>query len=165
MTNERATILATLIVFATGAFWGFYWLPVRALTEIGLKGAWGTAAITGTAVALLIPVALRNWQAIRSAGNFLPKLCRFFLDHDCSLTEINPLVVTEEGELVALDAKVSFDDNALFRHKDLKELRDVSEEDEAEVRAGEAGLSYVNLDGNIGCLVNGAGLAMSTISA
>ncbi|WP_283639241.1 DMT family transporter [Marinovum algicola] len=69
MTNERATILATLIVFATGAFWGFYWLPVRALTEIGLKGAWGTAAITGTAVALLIPVALRNWQAIRSAGS------------------------------------------------------------------------------------------------
>ncbi len=102
-------------------------------------------------------------QAIRSAGKFLPKLCRFFLDHDCSLTEINPLVVTEEGELVALDAKVSFDDNALFRHKDLKELRDVSEEDEAEVRAGEAGLSYVNLDGNIGCLVNGAGLAMSTM--
>ena len=82
---------------------------------------------------------------------------------DCSLAEINPLVVTEAGELIALDAKMTFDDNALFRHKDLAELRDLAEEEPAEVRAGKAGLSYVKLDGNIGCLVNGAGLAMSTM--
>lgn len=102
-------------------------------------------------------------NTVRSAAKFLPKVCRFFIDNDCSMAEINPLVVTKSGELVALDAKVSFDDNALFRHKNFLELRDLSEEDEAEVRAADAGLSYVNLDGNIGCLVNGAGLAMSTM--
>ncbi|APZ96267.1 ADP-forming succinate--CoA ligase subunit beta [Fuerstiella marisgermanici] len=101
--------------------------------------------------------------AVRSAEKFLPKLCKFFVDNDCSMTEINPLVLTEDGQLLALDAKVSFDDNAMFRHKDLLELRDLSEEDASEVRAGDAGLSYVNLDGDIGCLVNGAGLAMSTM--
>jgi succinyl-CoA synthetase beta subunit len=100
---------------------------------------------------------------VRSAEKFLPKLCSFFLDSDCSMAEINPLVVTENGQLLALDAKVGFDDNALFRHKGLLELRDLSEEEDAEVRAAEAGLSYVKLDGNIGCLVNGAGLAMSTM--
>jgi succinyl-CoA synthetase beta subunit len=82
---------------------------------------------------------------------------------DCSLVEINPLVVTKTGELLALDGKLSFDDNAMFRHKDLAELRDISEEDPAEVRASNTGLSYVKLDGNIGCLVNGAGLAMATM--
>ena len=93
----------------------------------------------------------------------MQSLCRVFVQCDCSLAEINPLVVTESGELLALDAKMTFDDNALFRHKDLAELRDLSEEEPAEVRAGKAGLSYVKLDGNIGCLVNGAGLAMSTM--
>ena len=102
-------------------------------------------------------------KAVRSAQRFLPAVCRFFLDHDCSMAEINPLVVTADNQLVALDAKVSFDDNSLFRHKELPELRDLNEEDPAEVRAADAGLSYVNLDGNIGCLVNGAGLAMSTM--
>ncbi len=82
---------------------------------------------------------------------------------DCSLAEINPLVVTGGGEIVALDAKMTFDDNALFRHPDIAELRDLAEEEPAEVRAANAGLSYVKLDGNIGCLVNGAGLAMSTM--
>ena len=86
-----------------------------------------------------------------------------YVQLDCSLVEINPLVVTEAGELIALDGKISFDDNAMFRHKDLAELRDLSEEDPAEVRASNTGLSYVKLDGNIGCLVNGAGLAMSTM--
>jgi len=100
---------------------------------------------------------------VRHAERFFPKVCQFFLDNDCSMTEINPLVVTTDGELLALDAKVSFDDNAMYRHKEFLELRDLSEEDESEVRAGKAGLSYVNLDGNIGCLVNGAGLAMSTM--
>ncbi len=101
--------------------------------------------------------------SIRSAEKFMQALCRVFVKSDCSLVEINPLVVTKSGELIALDAKMTFDDNALFRHKDLNELRDLSEEEPAEVRAGKAGLSYVKLDGNIGCLVNGAGLAMSTM--
>jgi succinyl-CoA synthetase beta subunit len=79
------------------------------------------------------------------------------------MAEINPLVITGDGEMVALDAKVTFDENAMFRHKDLEELRDLSEEEESELRAKKAGLSYVKLDGNIACLVNGAGLAMSTM--
>ncbi len=102
-------------------------------------------------------------QTLKSASKFLPALCRFFARYDCSLVEINPLVITEDDELVALDAKVSFDDNALFRHPDVETLRDESEEDPAELRAASAGLSYVKLDGNIGCLVNGAGLAMATM--
>jgi succinyl-CoA synthetase beta subunit len=101
--------------------------------------------------------------AIKSAQQFIPKLTQFFTDNDCSQVEINPLVVTGDGQFVALDAKVEFDDNAMFRHQSLAELRDLSEEDESEVRAADAGLSYVKLDGNIGCLVNGAGLAMSTM--
>ncbi|NQV28532.1 MAG: ADP-forming succinate--CoA ligase subunit beta, partial [Rhodopirellula sp.] len=101
--------------------------------------------------------------AMGSAQKFLPKLAKFFTDNDCTQVEINPLVVTASGEFVALDAKVAFDDNAMFRHKELLELRDLSEEDESEVKAGDAGLSYVKLEGTIGCLVNGAGLAMSTM--
>ncbi|MBI3461833.1 MAG: ADP-forming succinate--CoA ligase subunit beta [Planctomycetes bacterium] len=101
--------------------------------------------------------------SVRSAEKFMRGLCKVFVDKDCSLVEVNPLVVTGAGELLALDAKMTFDDNALFRHKELEELRDLSEEEPAEVRAGKAGLSYVKLDGNIGCLVNGAGLAMSTM--
>jgi succinyl-CoA synthetase beta subunit len=102
-------------------------------------------------------------KSVRSADAFMRGLCRVFVDYDCSMAEINPMVVTKSGELVALDAKISFDDNALFRHKDIEAFRDLSEEEPSEVRAGEAGLSYVKLDGNIGCLVNGAGLAMSTM--
>ena len=101
--------------------------------------------------------------SVRSAEGFIKRLCDVFVQSDCSLAEINPLVVTADGELMALDAKMSFDDNALFRHGDIAKLRDLAEEEPAEVRAGEAGLSYVKLDGNIGCLVNGAGLAMSTM--
>jgi succinyl-CoA synthetase beta subunit len=101
--------------------------------------------------------------AARAADGFMKGLCRVFVKQDCSLLEINPLVVTGSGELIALDAKMTFDDNALFRHKDTLELRDIAEEEPAEVRAAQAGLSYVKLDGNIGCLVNGAGLAMSTM--
>jgi succinyl-CoA synthetase beta subunit len=101
--------------------------------------------------------------SVRSAEKFMQSLCRVFVKCDCSLAEINPLVVTRSGEMLALDAKMTFDDNALLRHKELVELRDISEEEPAEVRAGKAGLSYVKLAGNIGCLVNGAGLAMSTM--
>jgi succinyl-CoA synthetase beta subunit len=99
----------------------------------------------------------------RSAEKFLKQLCRAFVAKDCSLLEINPLVVTGAGELLALDAKMSFDDNAMFRHPELAELRDLSEEEPTEVQANMAGLSYVKLHGNIACLVNGAGLAMSTM--
>jgi succinyl-CoA synthetase beta subunit len=101
--------------------------------------------------------------SVASAEKLMRGLCRQFVELDCSILEVNPLVVTKQGELIALDAKINFDDNAAFRHKQLAELRDLSEEDPAEVRAGKAGLSYVQLDGNIGCLVNGAGLAMSTM--
>ena len=100
---------------------------------------------------------------VRSAEKFMKTLCQVFVDYDCSLVEINPLVVTKAGEIVALDAKMTFDDNALFRHKDVAEYRDISEEEPSEVRAAAAGLSFVKLEGNIGCLVNGAGLAMSTM--
>ncbi len=90
-------------------------------------------------------------------------LTSIFVDRDCSMIEINPLVRTEDGTMIALDAKVSFDDNASFRHPWRADLRDLSEESDIEIRAHEHGLSYVELDGNIGCLVNGAGLAMATM--
>jgi succinyl-CoA synthetase beta subunit len=90
-------------------------------------------------------------------------LGKVFLDKDASLAEINPLVVTPSGDVLALDAKITFDDNALFRHPDVVALRDESEEDPAELRAARSGLSFIRLDGNIGCLVNGAGLAMGTM--
>ncbi len=102
-------------------------------------------------------------KTVRSADKFMKALCRLYVDLDCSLMEINPLVVTGDGDLVALDSKIDFDSNAMFRHKDLEAYRDLSEEEPSEVRASDAGLSYVMLDGNIGCLVNGAGLAMSTM--
>lgn len=100
---------------------------------------------------------------VRAADKFMKALCRMYVQLDCSLMEINPLVVSADGDLIALDSKINFDDNALFRHPDIQEMRDLSEEDPAEVRAQAAGLSYVKLDGNIGCLVNGAGLAMATM--
>ncbi|MDP7340853.1 MAG: ADP-forming succinate--CoA ligase subunit beta [Candidatus Thalassarchaeum sp.] len=93
----------------------------------------------------------------------IEKLERMFVERDCSMIEINPLVRTEGSIMVALDSKVSFDDNASFRHPWRDELRDLSEEEEIEVRANQSGLSYVKLDGNIGCLVNGAGLAMASM--
>jgi succinyl-CoA synthetase beta subunit len=102
-------------------------------------------------------------EQIPKAEKLLTALCRVFLDKDCSLAEINPLVVTKSGDVLALDAKMTFDDNALFRHPEIEELRDVSEENPSELRASKAGLSFVSLHGNIGCLVNGAGLAMSTM--
>jgi succinyl-CoA synthetase beta subunit len=102
-------------------------------------------------------------KSVLVADKFMRAICRLFVQLDSSLVEINPLVVTKSGDLVALDSKITFDDNAAFRHKNLAELRDLSEENESEVRASNAGLSYVKLDGNIGCLVNGAGLAMSTM--
>jgi len=95
--------------------------------------------------------------------NLLAGLYRAFTELDCSLIEINPLVVTATGDIIALDAKMNFDDNALFRHKEVEDLRDVDEEDPAEAEAEKWALNYVKLDGQIGCMVNGAGLAMATM--
>ncbi len=100
---------------------------------------------------------------IGAFGRFVPALYRTFTELDCSIVEINPLVVTASGEVIALDAKISFDDNALFRHPELEKLHDEGEEDPKELEAAKYNLNYVALDGNIGCLVNGAGLAMATM--
>jgi succinyl-CoA synthetase beta subunit len=102
-------------------------------------------------------------QQIGQASQFMTGLYRAFEDTDASLMEINPFITTKDGRLFALDAKINFDDNALFRHKDIKELRDASEEDPLEVEASKYALNYIKLDGNVGCMVNGAGLAMATM--
>ncbi len=104
-----------------------------------------------------------NGKTANKAVNFISGLYKMFVENDCSLAEINPLVVTRDGEVLALDAKLNIDDNALFRHPDIEKLRDSDEEDPTELEAKKWGLSYVKLNGNIGCLVNGAGLAMATM--
>jgi succinyl-CoA synthetase beta subunit len=121
-------------------------------------------------------VGLQGYQARRIAFNiniqkelvgqavkFMMGLYQAFVDKDCSIAEINPLVVTGDGKVMALDAKLNFDSNALYRHKDIVEYRDFEEEDAKEIEASKYDLSYISLDGNIGCMVNGAGLAMSTM--
>lgn len=121
-------------------------------------------------------LGIRNFQARQIAinlgltGSLLPKassllksLFKIFIENDCSLLEINPLVLTPDDEIVTLDIKMEIDDNALFRHKDILEIKDLSDVSNPENMASEAGLSYIGLDGNIGCLVNGAGLAMATM--
>ncbi|MBO8162440.1 MAG: ADP-forming succinate--CoA ligase subunit beta [Brevibacillus sp.] len=102
-------------------------------------------------------------KLVNKAAKFMMGLYEAFIDKDCSIAEINPLVVTGDGEVMALDAKLNFDSNALFRHPEILELRDLSEEDEKEIEASKYDLSYIALDGNIGCMVNGAGLAMATM--
>jgi succinyl-CoA synthetase beta subunit len=102
-------------------------------------------------------------ELVNKAAGFMLKLYKAFEDKDCSIAEINPLVVTGDGNVMALDAKLNFDSNALFRHPDIVELRDLDEEDEKEIQASKFDLSYIALDGNIGCMVNGAGLAMATM--
>ena len=102
-------------------------------------------------------------ELVRPAADLATRLYRLFVEKDCTLAEINPLAVTADGRVVALDAKVDLDDDAAFRHKELQGLRDVGQEDALEARAREVGVSYVRLDGDVGCLVNGAGLAMATM--
>ncbi|MDP6065474.1 MAG: ADP-forming succinate--CoA ligase subunit beta [SAR202 cluster bacterium] len=102
-------------------------------------------------------------KLVRPLSTMIANLYQVFLDNDCSLVEINPLVLTEDGRILAADAKMDFEDDAFFRHKDLEDLRDTSQEDPLELRAREADVSYVKLDGTVGCLVNGAGLAMATL--
>lgn len=110
------------------------------------------------AYAINIPSALVN-----KAVQFMQALYTAFVEKDCSIAEINPLVVTGDGNVMALDAKLNFDSNALYRHKDIQALRDLDEEDSKEIEASKFDLSYIALDGNIGCMVNGAGLAMATM--
>ena len=102
-------------------------------------------------------------ELFKQCVTLVTKLYQFYWEKDCAMVEVNPLLVTKEGKLLALDAKVSFDDNALFRHPDVVALRDLNEEDAKEIEASKFGLSYIALDGDIACLVNGAGLAMSTM--
>lgn len=102
-------------------------------------------------------------ELINKTVGFMTGLYEAFVAKDCSIAEINPLVTTGDGEVLALDAKLNFDDNAIYRQKDIQEYRDLDEEDEKEIEASKYDLSYVSLDGNIGCMVNGAGLAMSTM--
>ena len=119
---------------------------------------------------------LGDWQAreiafglglegnqIKSCIKFMKQLYNLFVNLDCSIVEINPLVVSSDNEIIALDAKINFDSSGLFRHKEIEELRDTNEEEPLETRANEVGLNYIKLDGEIGCMVNGAGLAMATM--
>ena len=102
-------------------------------------------------------------DSFRRCVDFVQKLMRAYVETDASLAEINPLLITKEGDVIALDCKMNFDDNALFRHKDIVEMRDLHEEDPLEVESSKFGLNYIKLDGNVGCMVNGAGLAMATM--
>jgi len=111
---------------------------------------------------LIFGLGLKGAQ-VKNGIKILSALWKVFVEKDCSLIEINPLVVTKDDNVIALDAKINFDDNGLFRHNELADLRDISEEDPSEVEAGKYNLNYIKLDGNVGCMVNGAGLAMATM--
>ncbi|MDC1174674.1 ADP-forming succinate--CoA ligase subunit beta [Bacteriovoracaceae bacterium] len=108
-------------------------------------------------------IGLKDKEQIKKASKFFHGLYNMYVEKDCTIAEINPMVTTKAGEVIALDAKLNFDDNALFRNADVEELRDPTEESAKELEAAQYGLSYIELDGNIGCLVNGAGLAMGTM--
>jgi succinyl-CoA synthetase beta subunit len=133
--------------------------PERILTE-PIDPVIGLAGFQARKIAFAL--GLRDKQ-VGQFGALIGALYRAFVETDASLIEINPLVVTKDGSVICLDAKMAFDDNALFRHPEIRELRDANEEDPAETEASKYDLSYVHLDGNIGCMVNGAGLAMATM--
>jgi succinyl-CoA synthetase beta subunit len=133
--------------------------PEKILT-FSIDPASGFSGFHGRKIAHALKLA---GASAKQCGMLASSLYRAFVEKDASLLEINPLVLTDDGNLVCLDAKMNFDDNALFRHGELAELRDIDEEDPMEVQASQHGLSYVKLDGNIGCMVNGAGLAMATM--
>jgi succinyl-CoA synthetase beta subunit len=133
--------------------------PEKILTE-RIDPAVGFADYQGRKLAFALGL---EGAAVGQLVKMIRQLYKMFLETDCSLAEINPLVVTGSNDLIALDAKINFDANALFRHKDLVALRDLDEEDPSEIEASSWDLSYIKLDGSIGCMVNGAGLAMSTM--
>ena len=130
------------------------------IVAVTIDPATGLSPFHGRIIASALKL---DGEQAKLCAKLVAALYRLFLDKDASLIEINPLVVTKEGKLVCLDAKMAFDDNALFRHPDIASLRDLDEEDPAEVEASRHELSYVKLDGTIGCMVNGAGLAMATM--
>jgi succinyl-CoA synthetase beta subunit len=133
--------------------------PDKILTEI-IDPLLGVAGFQARKIAFAL--GLKDNQ-VGQFATMLASIYKAFIDTDASLIEINPLVVTTDGRVICLDAKMSFDDNGLFRHPEIRELRDANEEDPAETEAAKYDLSYVHLDGNIGCMVNGAGLAMATM--
>lgn len=131
------------------------------IIKVGIDPAVGFTPFIGRKLAY--GIGLKDKELQKKAINFFKGLYDLYTSKDCSIAEINPLVTTKSGDVIALDAKLNFDDNALFRQKDIEELRDPTEESEQELEAGKYGLSYISLDGDIGCLVNGAGLAMGTM--
>ena len=133
--------------------------PEKILT-VSVDPASGISAHHGREIAYALGL---EGDQVKQATKLIANLYKCFVETDMSLLEINPLVVTGAGDLICLDAKVDFDSNALYRHSDIMELRDLAEEDPAEVKASEFDLSYIKLDGTIGCMVNGAGLAMATM--
>jgi succinyl-CoA synthetase beta subunit len=130
------------------------------IATLTVDPATGISAFHGRVIAAALKL---EGDLAKQCTALIKALHKLFVDKDASLIEINPLIVTKEGNLLCLDAKIGFDDNALFRHADIAELRDIHEEDPAEVEASKHDLSYVKLDGSIGCMVNGAGLAMATM--
>jgi len=162
MVVDRATQRVTLIASSEG---GMEIEEVAArsperIHKVAIDPFHGLTDAAAEAVALQIGVPE---VSIPEARAFMQALYRAFVDCDASLAEINPLVITGEGRVLALDAKLNFDSNALFRHPEIQALRDLDEEDPSEIEASKFDLSYISLNGNIGCLVNGAGLAMATM--
>ncbi|MCB2211851.1 ADP-forming succinate--CoA ligase subunit beta [bacterium] len=130
------------------------------IIKVAIDPAFGLQAFQATQLAFALGL---EGKSVRKAASFFMSLYKAYTESDASLAEINPLVLTEEGDIIALDAKINFDDNAMYRHKDIAEWRDLDEEDPAEVEASEFDLNFIKLDGNVGCMVNGAGLAMATM--
>ncbi|MFZ3073053.1 MAG: ADP-forming succinate--CoA ligase subunit beta [Thermodesulfobacteriota bacterium] len=159
---DRATQSVTLIASSEGGV---------EIEEVAAKSPEKILKVSVDIAVGLMPFQARNIafavgmdkNSVAKAVKLMTALYNAFVDLDCSMAEINPLVVTKDGDVMALDAKISFDDNALFRHKDVEGMRDLDEEDPKEVAAMRFNLNYVSLDGNIGCMVNGAGLAMATM--
>lgn len=131
-----------------------------AIKKVDIDPAAGLGAFQARELAFAIGIPTAS---IGKAVQFFQGLYKAFVEKDCSIAEINPLVLTKEGEMLALDAKMNFDSNALYRHKDILEFRDLTEEEPTEIEASKFDLAFIKLDGNIGCLVNGAGLAMATL--
>lgn len=159
---DRATSMVTFMVSTEGG------MEIEKVAEetpekivkIGVDPAVGLRPFQARQMAFALNM---TGDAFKNAVKFFMALYKAYMGTDASLFEINPLVVTKEGDVLALDAKANFDDNALYRHKDITSLRDLDEEEPLEIEAGRSGLNYIKLEGNIGCMVNGAGLAMGTM--
>jgi len=136
--------------------------PEKIIRE-AIDPAVGFQGYNGRNIAFALGLPAMGAAVVTSFIQMLGNLYRLFMDKNAAMVEINPLVITSDKKLIALDGKVSFDDNALFRHADVQQMRDLHEEDPLEIEAGENNLNYIKLDGNIGCMVNGAGLAMATM--